>query len=91
MVFIPDTPTRNSGAVLVVGTDRVKQLNIPYAKLLDNVRNYGHGSEAVKNAPRNGVQNDRDKTQGRMRKPLRLPWNDTGTSATPPTNTRMPR
>jgi uncharacterized membrane protein len=48
VVFIPDTPQGNSGAVLVVESDRVQHLNVPYAKLAESVRNYGKGLQALK-------------------------------------------
>ena len=48
VVFIPDTPQGNSGAVLVVETERVHHLNVPYAKLADSIRNYGRGLQAMK-------------------------------------------
>ena len=52
VVFIPDTPQGNSGAVLVVESDRVQHLNVPYAKLAESVRHYGLGLQALKVADR---------------------------------------
>ena len=48
VVFIPDTPQGNSGTVLVVESDRVQRLNVPYAKLAESVRHYGRGLQAIK-------------------------------------------
>ncbi|HOP45143.1 MAG TPA: hypothetical protein PLA11_16590, partial [Flavobacteriales bacterium] len=52
VVFVPDTPQGNSGAVLVVETDRVQHLNVPYAKLVESVRHYGRGLQAIKTKAR---------------------------------------
>ncbi len=48
VVFIPDTPQGNSGAVMVVETERVQHLDVPYARLVESVRNYGRGLQAMK-------------------------------------------
>jgi uncharacterized membrane protein len=48
VVFIPDTPQTNSGAVVIVGNDRVEHLDIPYDRLVSSVRNYGKGLLAIK-------------------------------------------
>jgi uncharacterized membrane protein len=53
VVFLPDVPQGNSGALFIMDPDRVTVLDVPYHTLNDSMRNYGKGLlalEAMKKA-----------------------------------------
>ncbi len=43
VVFVPDVPQGNSGALFIMDADRVQRLDVPYGRLEQSIRSHGKG------------------------------------------------